>query len=145
MDEQTKNSEKKPAKSGAAKIAGIASTVLWVVGFALDFVIPAKTRFTWVPDFLLLIGFWPLLWIWRPGWPWIIFGVLNIAIGFLLEMAYQMPDTNFTTEMKIVLNHMRNMHSSLTWIIIGFISAVFGVIRTIKQIWTWVAAKMKAK
>jgi uncharacterized membrane protein YfcA len=137
--------KKKPTKARAAKIAGLAATILWVAGFAILFIIPAKSPFIWLSDFLLLLGFWPLLWIWRPGWPWIIFGVLNMAIGFFLEIAYALPDTNFTPEMKIVRNHLHDMHSSLTWILVGFVSALFGVFRTNKQIWQWITARSKQK
>jgi lipid-A-disaccharide synthase-like uncharacterized protein len=47
--------------------------------------------------------------------------------------------------MKLVREHMHDMHSSLTWIVIGLISLIFGIIRTVKQIWCWIAEKRKKK
>ena len=49
---------KKEKKSKAAQIAGIASTVLWILGFVLTFTVPAGNPFVWLGDALLLIGFW---------------------------------------------------------------------------------------
>jgi hypothetical protein len=132
------------SKSPKGKIAGAVSTIAWVVGFVLTFAIPAGNRFVWLGDALLLIGFWPLLWLWRPSWPWMIFGVLNMAIGFLLEVAYFLPDTTFTYEMKVVRNHLKEQHSAITWILIGFVSTVFGLIRAVRQIWSWFAARARA-
>ncbi len=51
----------KSKSMSASKIAGIVSAVLWIVGFALAFVVPSTSPFMWVPDALLLIGFFPLL------------------------------------------------------------------------------------
>ena len=128
---------KKEKKSKAAQIAGIASTVLWILGFVLTFTVRAGNPFVWLGDALLLIGFWPLLWVWRPGWPWIIFGLLNMAIGFLLEIAYHLPTDTFTNEMILVRNHLRDHHSVITWILIGAVSTIFGFVRTFKQIYGW--------
>jgi hypothetical protein len=50
-------------QSSARKISAVLSAVLWTVGFFLAFVIPKTSPLIWVPDFLLLIGFFPLLFI----------------------------------------------------------------------------------
>jgi hypothetical protein len=136
------SSEGKP-KHARGRIAGILSTVLWVLGIILTFAIPIGSPFIFLGDALLLLGFWPLLWLWRPGWPWIIFGVLNIFIGFFLEIAYVLPDTTFTYEMKVVRNHLRDQHSAITWMLIGAVSAIYGVGLTTKQIYDWCVRRAK--
>jgi len=118
----------------AAKVAAAGSTVLWILGFVLCFVIPAGSRYIWVPDALLLLGFCPFLWFFRPGWPWIIFGLLNMSVGFILELMIFIPDVTFTQEMKLVRKHLAEQHSAITWIIIGFISVLLGVVRTVCDI-----------
>jgi len=148
---KSQDHEKKHARG---RIAGIIATVLWVVGFILTFAIPAGSPFVFLGDALLLIGFWPLLWLWRPGWPWIIFGLLNIFIGFWLQIAYVLPDSLFLENpvpgadphhVIAVRNHLRDQHSAITWIIIGFLSTVFGVGKTGFDIWSWFAAKNRSK
>jgi hypothetical protein len=136
--------EGKP-KWSRARIAGILSTVLWVLGIILTFAVPIGSPFIFLGDALLLIGFWPLLWLWKPGWPWIIFGLLNVFIGFFLEIAYVLPETNFTYEMKVVRNHLRDQHSAITWILIGAVSAIYGVVLTAKQIYDWFTRRAMKK
>ncbi|HEY9788376.1 MAG TPA: hypothetical protein V6D17_23505 [Candidatus Obscuribacterales bacterium] len=139
-----KQKEKKP-KSGAHKTAAISSAVLWVAGFALAFVIPPRTPFIWVPDFLLLIGFIPLLWVWRPSWPWIVFGVLNVIIGFVLLVAFYLPDGDLPRQEMVTLRrHLAEYHSPYTWMLTGIGATVYGFIRMIKNIVLWVKAR-KAK
>jgi len=133
----------KPKKTKAAKVAGLAATILWVLGFLLTCLLPPRSTFVWLGDALLLIGFWPLLWIWRPGWPWLVFGVLNTAIGCLLAIAPYLPETNFTHEMIVVRNHLRDSHSALTWMFIGIISAVVGLVRMICHLCQWIAKRSK--
>ncbi len=124
-------------KWSRARIAGVLSTVFWVLGIVLTISVPAWSRFVFLGDALLLIGFCPLLWLWKPGWPWIIFGLLNTFIGFVLEIAYYLPDTTFTYEMKVVRNHLRDQHSAITWILIGVVSAIYGIGLTAFQIYQW--------
>lgn len=136
------------------KPATIAATILWVAGFALIFLVPPKSRFVWVSDFLLLAGFLPLLWYCRPGWPWLLFGLLNVIIGFILEIAYVLPDdtlsssgavsllsagggmtsAQLTAQMLHVRDHLRDSHSALTWILVGFGAVAFGAFRTTRDI-----------
>jgi hypothetical protein len=109
------------------------STVLWILGFVLAFVVPKGSPFFWVPDFLRLIGFWPLLWLPKPSWPWLVFGVLNVLIGFVLQMAAFLPETNFTAQMILVKKHLAEQHSPLTWILVGFVSLLIGVLRALRN------------
>ncbi len=118
------------------------ATIFWILGFALAFVIPAKSKFIFLPDALLLIGFWPFLWQWRFSLPWIIFGVLNMGIGFILQISEYLPNEKFTHEMILAKEHLANQHSPITWIVVGFVSTVFGLIRFFKNTILWVARKL---
>ncbi|CAN5614861.1 hypothetical protein BH10CYA1_BH10CYA1_12860 [soil metagenome] len=144
--EGSKKTEKKTEKkTGAAKIAAIASTVLWILGFALAFVVPANSPFGWVPDGMLLVGFFPLLYAWKPGWPWVVFGVLNTIVGFLLLVAFYIPDTNFTADMIMVRKHLAEQHSPFTWMTIGIMSTIFGMVRMAVHLFQWIKAKSDKK
>ena len=118
------------------------ATIFWILGFALAFVIPAKSKFIFLPDALLLIGFWPFLWQWRFSLRWIIFGVLNMGIGFILQISEYLPNEKFTHEMILAKEHLANQHSPITWIVVGFVSTVFGLIRFFKNTILWVARKL---
>lgn len=131
--------DKKKSKGG--KLAGISSTVLWVLGFALAFVIKPGPQI-WIPDTLLLLGFCPLLWVFKPGWPWIVFGVLNCVIGFFLELMVFIPDATFTNEMKIVRQHLAEQHCAIAWILIGLASTVVGIIRTARDIFVFLRKRV---
>ena len=144
-------------KSKAGRTAGVCATILWIAGFALIFVLPPRSTFMWTSDFLLLAGFFPLLLLARVGWPWLLFGMLNIVIGFILEVAYHIPDDvltssgavsviasgggmtpeQLTQQMLHVRDHLRDCHSPLTWMLVGFGSMVYGFVRTICDIIAW--------
>lgn len=157
-------------KTPIGKIAGIVSAVLWVLGFGLAFVIPSSSPWMWLPDALLLIGFWPLLYFWKPSWPILVFGILNVIIGFTLLVASFIPVEKLTEEMhtahtQMVLTkspyasafsdetakqvaavhrHVAEQHSPWTWMIIGVLSTIYGIGRMIKNIIKWIAAKKKS-
>lgn len=157
------NNQDKPAnkkgkhKSKALKIAGLVCTVMWVIGFILPFVIPARSRYVWVSDCFLLLGFWPLLFIYRAGWTWIVFGLLNILIGFFLEFNKQIPyyleGSTFWTAEELALKpqfmqvqqHIADMHPCLPWILIGAASTVHGIFRVLKTIVLFIVKLAKKK
>lgn len=130
---------------GMAKIAGIVSTVLWLLGFLLMFILQKDSQLMWLSDALLLIGFWPLLFVWRFSWPWIIFGASNVLIGFILLVAFYLPDSSFVghPEMITARHHIMEYHSPWTWMVIGVISTIYGVIRMVKNIVIWYRARRK--
>lgn len=158
-------------KKSGSKIATILSAVLWILGFALAFVIPAESPFMWVPDALLLIGFFPLLILWKPSWPWFVFGVLNVVIGFVLLVAFYIPADTLTSEMAKahqqmvetkspyadvfsatsaqqmahVHTHLAKQHSPWTWMLIGVISVIYGIVRMIKNIVKFAVNKKRAE
>lgn len=165
----TEAAEKK-SKMSASKIAGIVSAILWILGFALAFVIPAESPLMWVPDALLLIGFLPLLFFWKPSWPWLVFGILNVVIGFVLLVGTFIPVNTLTTEMKKaeaqltaqkspyasvfsetsaeqmahVHTHLVKQHSPWTWMLVGVFSTIYGIVRMIKNLIKWTAKKKTA-
>lgn len=127
---------KKP-KSRGHKIAGWLSVILWVVGFGLAFVIKPHTPLIWVPDALLLAGFFPLLYIWSPSWPWIIFGLLNLGIGWVLLIAFYLPPNELKPDMLKLRDHLADYHAPFTWMYVGVFSMVYGVVRMTKNIIRW--------
>jgi hypothetical protein len=138
-------------KSEAKKWAGIISMILWLVGFALAFVIPAKSAWTWTADALLLLGFFPMLFVWKPSWTWIVFGVLNLAIGFILLVIFYLPADQFPPDVVakhpdiiIVRNHLSEKHSAFTWMFFGIVAIIYGAIRRIKNIYVWIRKRQQA-
>lgn len=153
------------------KWATVSSAVLWIVGFILLLVIPAESPLVWVSDALLLLGFFPLLILWKPSWPWLVFGVLNVVIGFVLLVATYLPVESLTSEMAKarqqlveskspyaavfseasaaqmahVHTHVVKQHSPWTWMIFGVVATIYGCIRMIKNTIKWVAQKKRTE
>lgn len=144
-----------PSASSKKKIAGILSVILWTVGFLLLFVLPPAHPLVWTSDALLLAGFWPLLFIYRAGWTWLIFGVLNAAIGFILLTVSFIAPSDFQTAFDSLppsqrhltdgffatREHLLQMHNCWTWMVIGLISALFGAFRIARTIVRWFLKK----
>lgn len=148
--ENSDSAKKGKTKSGAVKIAGIASTIMWICSFVLLVTFKAGDKNVWISDALLLTGFWPVLFVYKAGWTWFIFGILNMAIGFILEVARQLPEEVFTkaaltSEMMQTKEHVLTMHPCMPWIIIGFFSSLFGAARIIRTIFKWCMKLNKAK
>ena len=141
---QTENSDStkgRKSKTQALKIAGIASTTMWILGFVLLFVLKPDDKLIWTSDALLLYGFWPLLFVYKAGWTWFIFGILNMAIGFLLEVAKYLPPEAFPPDVLATKDHILKYHPTMVWIINGFFSALFGAFRIVRTIVKWVMKK----
>jgi hypothetical protein len=138
--------DKPGKKSGIGKgFASILSAVLWTLGFFLAFVFPPNSPWIWLPDTLLLLGFFPLLLIWNPAWPWIAFGVLNVMIGFVLEVAKYLPDDKLPGEMPLVREHLAEFHVPWVWFIVGAVSVVYGIFRRVKGLTIWFMSRRKQK
>lgn len=133
--------KEKSSRARAGKIAGIVSAFLWIAGIALAFVITPSSPYIWVPDALLLLGFVPLLFFWSPSWPWIIFGLFNAAIGFLLQTIEYLPDSQFPSDLVKAKTHLAQYHEPNTWMIIGFFSTAYGLGRLMKNIICWCLRK----
>jgi len=123
------------------KIAAVASAVLWTAGFFLAFVISPKSPYIWAPDLLLLLGFFPLLLFWKPAWPWMIFGACNLFIAFVLMVAKYLPDASLPAELRLVRAHLADYHAPLSWMFVGVISIIYGLIRMIKGWLRWIDSK----
>lgn len=126
-----------------AKLATIISTVLWLVSIALAFLIHAGEPLIWLPDFLLLAGFVPLLWLWRIPILTLLFGLSNFAIGaFILLLASFEPGT-FPKESLPMLNHLTTMHSWQAWMAVGLVTSIWGLVTLVMQIVRWVGSRSK--
>lgn len=151
MTESTSGTKQNKPKGQAAKIAGALSMLLWVVGFVFLFSL-AGTPLIWLSDALLLLGFWPLLFVWRAGWTWLVFGLLNIFISFMLEL------TKFITLDKLEKTlppetqaaflagqkHLAESHPFMPWFFIGIFSVLFGTFRVVRTIYRFIA-KQRSK
>lgn len=124
-------------KSIKGKTSAIASAVLWTLGFVLPFVLPPNSNLSWIADFLLLLGFFPLLWLYPAGWPWLVFGILNVFTGALLEIGYHIPVESVPKALAKTFQASRDMiqstHPTLVWILTGAVCALFGLFRMTKH------------
>lgn len=121
----------------------ISACVIWLISFALSFVVQPGSPYIWLPDFLLLAGFLPLLISYKPAWPWFVFGIGNVIIGFALETARQMPDGTLPAYTTGVQNHLNQMHVSMVWIRVGLLSIIYGLVRVAKRTCLWLIKKSK--
>jgi phosphoglycerol transferase MdoB-like AlkP superfamily enzyme len=131
----------------SAKYLSALAVIVWLVGFALAFVIPPGSRLLWLPDALLLLGFAPLLISCRARWLWILFGVLNFFIGFVLLVVKYMRNDEFCFDPKILATkvHLAQYHEPFAWIIIGFFSFLTGLILVAISLAGWLSNKRKNK
>lgn len=126
--EETAQDAKK-LDGGRLKIATITSCFLWVSSIALSFAIPPTSSLIWLPDSILLTGFLPLLLVSKWSWPWVVFGVLNGLIGFLLLTVSYIPDQPpLTKEMIEVKHHLASYHPCWSWMIIGSLCTIYGIL-----------------
>lgn len=107
----------------------ILASLLWIAGFALGFIIPAGSTYIWLPDALLLFGFWPLLFKMKAKWLWLSFGILNFSIGCVLELISCLPDQSFASVANAikVKSHLSEHHMPLVWMAIGILAFLVGV------------------
>lgn len=116
------------------KSAGIIACILWILSIILAFLIKPDSPYIYVPDAVLLGGFFPLLFAWRYSWPWLIFGLLNLAIGFFLLVLGNLPDQPFPVESVVVKHHLCLYHPWGIWMIMGVCAIAYGLIRLTKNI-----------
>ena len=130
-----------PENSKALKIAGIISTIIWIISFILLFLLKPTDKLVWTSDALLLAGFWPLLFVYKAGWTWLVFGCLNMFIGLSLEVSRHIPvDAIPQAYVKDYLagkDHILGMHPTMPWLFNGAVSALYGLFRIIKTITKW--------
>jgi len=127
--------------------SSIAAISIWVLSFSLACKIEPGTRFIFVPDALLLFGFIPLLIASRARWFWLLFGLGNLFVGFVLEITSLIPAEKFqpfeqyhVIEMK---HHLDAYHPFIIWMLIGAFATVTGfILLTIKLI-VWLRKKFR--
>ena len=124
-------------------MAAVASTILWVAGFGLAFVIPAGSPLIWVPDSLLLLGFIPIMLAFRPIWPWFVFGLCNTFIGIVLDVARYLPDNVQTAEMQKVRRHLAELHVPFVWVAFGVLAVLYGTGRLARTCVMWIRSRRR--
>ena len=124
------------------------AVILWVVSLGLSFVIAPGNRYIWVPDTVLLIGFWPLLIAHRSRWFWLAFGVLNMFIGICLITLTFMPDSEFARFDPRTLatkHHLAQYHEGFAWLSVGAVSAIIGLLLLFSGLTAWIVGKVRRK
>lgn len=126
----------KEDKKHGARVFTFAAVGLWVLAIGLGFVIPPQTGLIWIPDTLLLLGFWPFLCQLKARWLWLVFGLFNLFIGFTLEVTRYLPDKDFSFDPKVLAmkTHLAQYHEPFAWMGIGVISALIGILRIVMWI-----------
>lgn len=129
--DQTKSEEPSQGqtKSKKNKIAGWSACALWVLSIILSFAIAPNSPFIWIPDAVLLIGFFPLIWICPYSIVWIIFGVLNALIGWFLLLLTCIPDSALPAQSIGIKKHLAEYHPYWSWILLGLFVALCGTVR----------------
>ena len=126
------------------KKSSIAAIIFWIVSFILSFTVPPSSQFIWLPDTLLLLGFWPLFFGMRARWWWLVFGICNMFIGFVLLVSIFLPDQDLARyNMLAMKTHMKLYHPYLVWFLIGLFSTIISLIVCIKSFSTWLYKRSK--
>lgn len=136
---------------GKGRIATIIACALWLLSIVLSFAIPPNSPLIWIPDSILLAGFLPLLFLKRWSWTWIIFGILNMGIGFLLLTIEVMPDVPpppelpLPPELVVAKHHLKDYHPSWSWMIIGALCTIYGSAQALVNIGILIWQRIKTK
>jgi hypothetical protein len=121
-------------RSMAKRISAWSSCIIWVLGIAVAFILKPTSSLIALSDGLLLLGFIPLLYLWRFSIPWILFGLFNSAIGFFLLLTSQLADSYFPQNLWAAKHHLSEYHPYFMWILFGAVTCLFGVARLSKNI-----------
>ena len=132
------------AKSKRKKIASIVACGLWVLSIALSFAIPPSSSFIWIPDAVLLMGFFPLLWICPFSILWMLWGVLTAFIGCFLLLLTNIPDNALPPDTHTIKHHLAEYHPYWSWMILGLIGTIIGVIRALINLGKMLTKKKQA-
>ncbi|MBX9687238.1 MAG: hypothetical protein K2X27_11085 [Candidatus Obscuribacterales bacterium] len=127
---QENSGEGKKADS-RKKIAGLSALLLWVLSIAFSFAIPPSSEQIWLPDAILLVGFFPLLWICPFSLVWLAFGILTTFIGAFLLLLSCIPDASMPAQSVSIKHHLAEYHPCWTWMILGLIATVAGAIKSL--------------
>lgn len=116
-------------KSNRKKIAGWIACGLWAVSILLSFLIPTSSALIWVPDAVLLIGFFPLIWICPYSFVWLLFGILTTFIGSFLLLLTNIPDSAMPLDTHAIKHHLAEYHPCWSWMLLGLLVTIAGVIK----------------
>lgn len=119
----------KKEKTVVQKIALWSACVLWVLSIVLSFAIPTSSSLIWLPDTVLLLGFFPLIIICRYSIIWLAFGILTGFIGSFLLVLTNIPDSALPAQTISVKKHLAEYHPCWSWMILGTFVTVCGTIR----------------
>ncbi len=121
----------KPGKGSlnTKKIAGWAACVLWLLSIILSFCIPTSSPLIFLPDTVLLLGFMPLILICPYSLVWIAFGVLTAFIGCFLLLLTHIPNSALPADTHAIKMHLAEFHPSWSWMIIGGVFAIAGILK----------------
>jgi hypothetical protein len=113
----------------AKKIAVWSSCGLWGLSIVFSFLIPTSSPMIWVPDTILLAGFFPLIWICPYSVIWLAFGILTGFIGSFLLVLTNIPDSALPAQSISVKKHLAEYHPCWSWMIVGSFVTICGTVR----------------
>jgi hypothetical protein len=116
-----------------------------VLSIVASFSIPSNSPFIWVPDFILLAGFLPLLWICPYSLVWIAFGIMNLLIGFFLLLLTNIPNSALPASSISIKKHLEEFHPCWTWMLLGLLVTICGSVRLIINVYLHFARAAKNK
>ncbi len=127
-----------------SKKSNILAALVWILSLGLAFRISPSSGFIWVPDALLLFGFYPLLISIKSPWLWLGFGLLDFFAGCMLLIVSYFPKAEFVQyEQLFHVNlvefnaHLQSYHPYYTWALIGILSALIGLVLLIIRLCVW--------
>lgn len=122
---------KKKEVTRTTKVASWTACGLWALSIILSFCIPPNSPAIWIPDAILLLGFYPLIWICPWSLVWIAWGILTTFIGWFLLLLSCLPDSGLPAQSLGVKHHLAEYHVCWPWLIMGALVTICGTIRLI--------------
>lgn len=122
---------KKTQVTRETKLASWTACGLWVLSIILSFCIAPKSAQIWIPDAVLLLGFYPLIWVCPWSLVWIAWGILTTFIGWFLLLLTCLPDSSLPAQSIGVKQHLAEYHVCWPWLIMGALITICGTIRLI--------------
>jgi hypothetical protein len=132
-------------RSLSRKISVCSSAIIWVLGIVVAFIFKPPSPFINMSDGLLLLGFVPLLYMWRFSIPWIVFGLFNGGIGIFLLLLSLLNDSYFPASLWGPKHHLAEYHPYMTWILFAFGCCLFGSVRLAKNLYLMGARRRPAQ
>jgi hypothetical protein len=91
-----------------------------------------------------LFGFWPLLIGSSARWLWLVFGICNIGIAFVLVVSNCIPDGDFAKYRLLETHtHLKLYHPYLVWLLMGALSTIIGIVLLISRLVQWLIQALK--